>query len=182
MAYRYQKELDLLEATKEELNITDAQYDELTSKMKDEGNAEWFKPWKEPQFAIKGYRDDEPIFNFNETGTTIYVAFRCREGDWFSYENGEQVEWSWKNEKLGVLVFYYGTDETRTGPPIAAFTADEGASGKGKASASKNPTQPSEYSPYGKYCVVTLLSNSSRGDFTVEDFEDAKKNLKIKIG
>lgn len=181
MAYRYQKELDLLEATKEELNITDAQYDELTDAIKAQGGSA--EGGDEPQFSIKSYRDDEPIFNFNVLeSTTIYVAFRCREGDWFSYENGEQVEWSWKNEKLGVPVFYYGTDETRTGPPIAVFTMDEGASGKGKASASKNPTQPSEHSPYGKYCVVTLTSNSSVGDFTVEDFEDAKKNLKIKIG
>lgn len=180
MAYRYQKELDLLEATKEELNITDAQYDELTSKMKDEGNAEWFKPWKEPQFAIKGYRDDEPIFNFKGNGEQIFVAFRCRESDWFSYENDEQVEWSWKNEKLGMVYIFYGQDETGTGPTIASFSLDEGASGKGKANASKNPVTPPP--AYGKYCVAMLLRNSSLGDFTVEDFEDAKKNLKIKIG
>lgn len=182
MAYRYQKELDLLEATKEELNITDAQYDELTSKMKDEGNAEWFKPWKEPQFAIKSYWGSEPIFNFNETGTLIYVAFRCREGDWFSYENGEQVEWSWKNEKLGPVHIFYGRDETdAAAPTIASFTAAEGASGKGKANASKNPAPPMA-GPYGKYCVAMLTLPTGGEHFTVEDFEDAKKNLKIKIG
>lgn len=181
MAYRYQKELDLLEATKEELNITDAQYDELTSKMKDEGNAEWFKPWKEPQFAIKSYWGSEPIFNFKGNGEQIFVAFRCRESDdRFSYENDEQVEWSWKNEKLGKVYIFYGQDETGTGPSIAEFSEAEGASGKGKANASKNPVPP-PYT-YGKYCVAMLLRNSSLGDFTVEDFEDAKKNLKIKIG
>lgn len=175
MAYRYQKELDLLEATKEELNITDAQYDELTTKMKDEGNAEWFKPWKEPQFSIKSYWGSDPIFN--STGASIFVAFRCREGDWFSYENGEQVEWSWKNEKLGTVQIYYGRNETDTSaPPIATFTQAEGASGEGKANAFKNVAPP-QAGNYGKYCVACF-----NGNFTEEDFEDAKKNLKIKIG
>lgn len=178
MAYRYQKELDLLEATKEELNITDAQYDELTDAIKAQGGSA--EGGDEPQFSIKSYRDDEPIFNFNVLGTSIYVAFRCKEGDWFSYENGEQVEWSWKNEKLGQVYIFYGQDETGTGPSIAEFSEAEGASGKGKANASKNPVPP-PYT-YGKYCVAMLLRNSSLGDFTVEDFEDAKKNLKIKIG
>lgn len=178
MAYRYQKELDLLEATKEELNITDAQYDELTDAIKAQGGSA--EGGDEPQFAIKSYRDGEPIFNFKGNGERIFVAFRCRESDWFSYENDEQVEWSWKNEKLGKVYIFYGQDETGTGPSIAEFSEAEGASGKGKANASKNPVPPPP--AYGKYCVAMLLRNSSVGDFTVEDFEDAKKNLKIKIG
>lgn len=180
MAYRYQKELDLLEATKEELNITDAQYDELTDAIKAQGGSA--EGGDEPQFSIKSYRDDEPIFNFNVLGTSIYVAFRCKEGDWFSYENGEQVEWSWKNEKLGQVVLFYGQDEAVTGPIIASFSEAEGASGKGKANASKNPAPPSEYSPYGKYCVAMLTIPGTGERFTLEDFADAKKNLKIKIG
>lgn len=181
MAYRYQKELDLLEATKEELNITDAQYDELTDAIKAQGGSA--EGGDEPQFSIKSYRDDEPIFNFNEQGTSIYVAFRCKEGDWFSYENGEQVEWSWKNEKLGQVDIFYGRNETdAAAPTIASFSEAEGASGKGKANASKNPAPPSEYSPYGKYCVAMLTIPDTGDHFTVEDFEDAKKNLKIKIG
>lgn len=180
MAYRYQKELDLLEATKEELNITDAQYDELTDAIKAQGGSA--EGGDEPQFSIKSYRDDEPIFNFNEQGNKIFVAFRCKEGDWFSYENGEQVEWSWKNEKLGQVAIYYAENENETGPLIATFTADEGASGKGKANANKNSSPPT-IGNYGKYCVARFSANIISGDhFTVEDFEDAKKNLKIKIG
>lgn len=185
MAYRYQKELDLLEATKEELNITDAQYDELTSKMKDEGNAEWFKPWQEPQANIPGY---EAEATFTREGNIITYKIKARNYAWNSFEPGLPFEIDIGKELNGSeysinsdgTICMYCVDNLTSDGPSVITTSYVYENGKitGVTQANQVPEMSGQL--YGQVLRGKFAINWHTADD--EDLEHLKKNFKIKIG
>lgn len=184
MAYRYQKELDLLEATRSELNITDAQYDELTSKMKDEGNAEWFKPWQEPQVNVPGY---EAEVTFTRENAVIKYKIKANNYAWNSFEAdlpfeitiGEQLDGNGYGVNGSKLCMYCLDDNTYNGPSVSK--AESGVlSGKIISSTYANAVPEQSGQLYGQ--VICGEVNITQHEPSDADLEQFKKNFKIKIG
>lgn len=185
MAYRYQKELDLLEATRSELNITDAQYDELTSKMKDEGNAEWFKPWQEPQVSIPGYEAEATC---KLEGNIITYEIKSRNYAYNSFEPGlpfeitigEQLNGSaYSIVSDGRNCMYCIAADSNDGPSVITTSyVYENGKITGVTQANQVPEMAGQL--YGQILRGKFAINWHTADDA--DLEHFKKNLKIKIG
>jgi len=188
MAYRYQKELDLLEATRGELNITDAQYNELTDAIKAQGGSA--EGGAEPQAIIPGYESTIQFDVQAGSSSSVVVYYEIKSNDmlYHSFEPGLPVEITW--DDLGSKITYgdYRFTYTQTGdqirpdgPYVMTSERFDGSVITGTTQANQVP--PSAQLSYGARLVgfvqVSYLGPTPPSD---EVIEKLKTSLKIKIG
>lgn len=184
MAYRYQKELDLLEATRGELNITDTQYNELTDAIKAQGGSA--EGGDEPNAEIPGY---ETVATITRDGGYIYYAVKATNYAWNSFEDGLPVEiiigrdtedHGYYLERSRVCM-YALDDDTYNGPQVMQNTGFNYDWEAGKITGVTQVNQVPEQSGtvYGQVICGKVQIAHEPSDADLELF---KKNFKIKIG
>lgn len=179
MAYRYQKELDLLEATRGELNITDTQYNELTDAIKAQGGSA--EGGDEGNIQIPGY-ESVAKFWLNSTGG-ICFSIAAKEPGYHTFEAGLPVVIDLGKDINGNDYAYHSpfsyctTDDIVNGPSCVA----DAYAVNTETIACQVPSTMGQ--PYGQYLNMTdIHAQSSSTHMTEADLELFKKNLKIKIG
>lgn len=181
MAYRYQKELDLLEATRGELNITDAQYNELTDAIKAQGGSA--EGGDEPNAEIPGY---ETVATITRDGGFIKYAVKAINYAWNSFEDGLPVEIIIGKDTEGDDYIFqstqacmYGKDDEFGGPQVLSYDGFNFADGKITGITQANQVPEQSGSVYGQLISGQFQIRHEPSDADLEQF---KKNFKIKIG
>lgn len=179
MAYRYQKELDLLEATRGELNITDAQYNELTDAIKAQGGSGEVAinidiPGYESAILSMDYSTDNVVMKF-------YIA--AKEPGYHTFEAGLPVKIDMSSFPLSLIgsgfQMQYAYTTTGLGSPNVCTSIVW--SDNGRIVTGVTTTNQATGGEFGTYLGFHVVLNNGIA-WTDELAEQFKKNFKIKIG